>query len=125
MWLISSVLFIYGLKMLSSPATARRGNLLSSLGMLIAVVSGLLAKGIITYEWIIVGVVIGTIIGAVSARLVAMTAMPEMVALFNGSGGGGSLLVGWSTLYHGPLSTFTAVSVLLAILIGGVEVVGP
>ncbi|HKI73320.1 MAG TPA: NAD(P)(+) transhydrogenase (Re/Si-specific) subunit beta [Pseudomonadales bacterium] len=123
-YVVAAILFIYGLKMLGSPATARNGNLLSAVGMLIAVISGLLAKGIITYEWIIVGVVIGTIIGAVSARMVAMTAMPEMVALFNGSGGGGSLLVGWSTLYHGPLTTFNAVAVLLAILIGGVTLTG-
>ena len=123
-YVVAAVLFILGLKMLGSPATARRGNLLSAIGMLIAVVSGLLAKGIITYEWIIIGVVIGTVIGAVSARVVAMTSMPEMVALFNGSGGAASLLVGWSELYHGTPDGFTAVTILLAILIGGVTFTG-
>lgn len=123
-YVVAAILFIVGLKMLGSPATARRGNLLSSGGMLIAVISGLLATGIVTYQWIIVGVVVGAIIGAVAARMVAMTAMPEMVALLNGSGGGASLLVGWSSLYHGPLSTFTAVSVLIAILIGGITLTG-
>ncbi len=123
-YIISAALFVFGLKMLGSPATARRGNLFSSLGMLIAVCAGLSAEGIISYEYIAGGMVIGAIIGALAARLVAMTAMPEMVALFNGSGGAASLLVGWSTLYGGEISTFTAVTVLLAILIGGVTFTG-
>ncbi|XOV88904.1 MAG: NAD(P)(+) transhydrogenase (Re/Si-specific) subunit beta [Pseudomonadota bacterium] len=123
-YVVSAALFIWGLKMLGSPATARRGNLLSSIGMLIAVIAGLTAEGIVAYQWIIVGVVVGTIIGAAAARLVAMTSMPEMVALFNGSGGAASLLVGWSTLYSGETSTFTAVTILLAILIGGVTFTG-
>ena len=123
-YIISAALFVLGLKRLGSPATARRGNLFSSLGMLIAVCAGLSAEGIVSYEYIASGVVIGAIIGALAARLVAMTAMPEMVALFNGSGGAASLLVGWATLYGGEISTFTAVTVLLAILIGGVTFTG-
>lgn len=123
-YVLAAVLFIFGLKMLGSPATARRGNLLSSLGMLIAVVAGLSDQGIVSYEFIIGGMVVGSIIGALAARLVAMTSMPEMVALFNGSGGAASLLVGWATLYGGDISTFTAVTVLLAILIGGVTFTG-
>lgn len=123
-YIVSAILFIFGLKMLGSPATARRGNLLSSLGMLIAIIAGLTAEGIVTYQWIIVGVIIGTIIGALSARLVAMTSMPEMVALFNGSGGGASLLVGWAELYHGEPTTFTSITIILAILIGGVTFTG-
>ncbi|MBT4160799.1 MAG: NAD(P)(+) transhydrogenase (Re/Si-specific) subunit beta [Gammaproteobacteria bacterium] len=123
-YILSAALFIFGLKMLGSPATARRGNLLSSVGMLIAVVAGLTAEGIVSYEYIIGGILIGTIIGALAARLVSMTSMPEMVALFNGSGGAASLLVGWSTLYGGDVSTFTAVTVLIAILIGGVTFTG-
>ncbi len=139
-YILSAGLFIFGLKMLGSPATARRGNLLSSLGMLIAVVAGLTASGIVSYEYIIGGVILGSIIGALAARLVAMTSMPEMVALFNGSGGVASLLVGWATLYRagndtatavlstvGPatgISTFTAFTAVLAILIGGVTFTG-
>jgi NAD(P) transhydrogenase subunit beta len=123
-YILSAGLFIFGLKMLGSPATARKGNLYSSLGMLIAVAAGLTAQGIVTYEYIIGGVLLGSIIGALSARLISMTSMPELVALFNGSGGAASLLVGWSTLYGGPISTFTAVTVLLAILIGGVTLTG-
>ena len=92
-YIISAALFIYGLKMLSHPQSARRGNFLSSLGMLLALIVTLLNRDIIDFRWIILGIVIGTIIGAFAARLVAMTQMPEMVALFNGSGGIASLLV--------------------------------
>ena len=153
-YIVSAILFIYGLKMLGSPATARKGNLLSALGMLIAVVAGLSDQGIVSYQWIIIGLVLGAIIGGAAARLVEMTSMPEMVALFNGSGGAASLLVGWAALYgttaidtsidtstvaglaasvsalaggavaaH-PVSTFTAVTVILTILIGGITVTG-
>ena len=110
--------------MLGSPATARRGNMLSSIGMLIAVVAGLSAEGIVDYKLIAIGMVVGAIIGASAARLVAMTSMPEMVALFNGTGGVASLLVGWGTLYNSDVSTFTAVTIVLAILIGGVTFTG-
>jgi NAD(P) transhydrogenase subunit beta len=123
-YIVSAALFIFGLKMLGSPATARRGNLFSSLGMLIAVVAGLTAEGIVSYEYIAAGMVLGAIIGGLAARLVAMTSMPEMVALFNGSGGAASLLVGWATLYGGGVETFTAVTILLAILIGGLTFTG-
>ena len=123
-YIVSAVLFVFGLKMLGSPATARRGNMLSSIGMLIAVVAGLSAEGIVDYKLIAIGMVVGAIIGASAARLVAMTSMPEMVALFNGSGGVASLLVGWGTLYNSDVSTFTAVTIVLAILIGGVTFTG-
>jgi len=125
-YILASALFIFGLKMLGSPATARRGNLFSSLGMLIAVVAALTDQQIVSFEVIVGGIVLGSIIGALAARLVAMTSMPEMVALFNGSGGASSLLVGWATLYVGSeaIPTFTASTVALAILIGGVTLTG-
>ena len=127
-YIVSAILFIFGLKMLGSPATARKGNGLSAVGMLIAVVAGLSDQGIVSYEFIVIGLIVGALIGSVSARLVEMTSMPEMVALFNGSGGAASLLVGWAALYGGgdaaPVSTFIAVTVILAILIGGVTVTG-
>ena len=123
-YVVSAILFILGLKMLGSPATARRGNLLSSVGMLIAIIAGLTAEGIVSYEYIIGGIIVGSLIGALAARLVAMTSMPEMVALFNGSGGAASLLVGWATLYTGNISTFAVIAALTAILIGGVAFTG-
>ena len=126
-YIVSAALFIFGLKMLGSPATARKGNMLSSIGMLIAVVAGLTAEGIVDFKYIAAGMIIGTIIGAAAARMIAMTSMPEMVALFNGSGGIASLLVGWGTLYAPAgevVSTFTAVTIILAILIGGMTFTG-
>ena len=92
-YIAAAILFILGLKLLGKQATARRGNLLSAVGMLIAIVATLLVSGL-HYQWIIVGLVIGSAIGAVAAQRVQMTAMPEMVALFNGAGGLASLLVG-------------------------------
>ncbi|QQS42649.1 MAG: NAD(P)(+) transhydrogenase (Re/Si-specific) subunit beta [Acidobacteriota bacterium] len=123
-YIASAILFIFGLKQLSSPETARRGNLISSVGMLIAVVVTLLNQGIVDYRWIAVGVVAGSIVGIFAARTVAMTAMPEMVALFNGFGGLASLLVGWAALYDGRTSVFIAVTIFLSILIGGVTFTG-
>lgn len=123
-YIASAILFIFGLKQLSSPETARRGNMISSVGMLIAVVVTLLNQGIVDYRWIAVGVFAGSIVGIFAARTVAMTAMPEMVALFNGFGGLASLLVGWAALYDGTTTAFIAVTIFLSILIGGVTFTG-
>ncbi|MFP6815526.1 MAG: NAD(P)(+) transhydrogenase (Re/Si-specific) subunit beta [Pseudomonadales bacterium] len=143
LWYIgSAALFIYGLKQLGSPATAVRGNLVSSIGMFIAVVATLLSRDILEFQWIAAGIAVGAIIGAFAAQRVAMTGMPEMVALFNGSGGLASLLVGWAALYgSGPavtaqvagvanmsdavtVSTFTVITILLSVLIGGMTFSG-
>ena len=123
-YIVAAALFIYGLKGLGSPATAVRGNLLSAIGMFIAVVVTLFSKGIVEFEWIMVAVLVGALIGAVAAQMVAMTKMPEMVALFNGSGGLASLLVGWAALYNSGNTTFTHITILLSILIGGVTFSG-
>ncbi len=123
-FVVSAALFVLGLKQLGSPATARRGNMLSAVGMLIAVVAGLLHQKIISYEWILMGMLLGAVIGTLAARLVQMTSMPEMVALFNGFGGIASLLVGWATLYDKGLGTFTLITIILAILIGGLTFSG-
>ena len=92
-YLVSSVLFILGLKGLTSPKTARRGNLLGALGMLLAVVATLLDRHIISFELILAGIVIGGLIGAVLALRVPITAIPQLVAAFNGFGGAASALV--------------------------------
>jgi NAD(P) transhydrogenase subunit beta len=123
-YLISALLFIFGLKMLSAPSSARRGNFFSAVGMLIAIVVTLLDRNIVQFQWIAIGMVIGSIIGLVAARRVAMTAMPEMVGLFNGSGGIASLLVGWTALYEPGNVLFTHVTIALSILIGGVTFSG-
>ena len=123
-YIAASVLFIIGLKMLSSPKTARRGNVVSAAGMLIAVVATLMTRGM-SYQWIAVGLAVGTIIGAWAAYAVKMTAMPEMVALFNGFGGLASLLVGFVEYHERPGSPlYTIVAVFFAVLIGGVTFTG-
>ncbi|MBB3166986.1 NAD(P)(+) transhydrogenase (Re/Si-specific) subunit beta [Simiduia aestuariiviva] len=123
-YILSALGFIIGLKMLGSPATARKGNGLSALAMLLAIAVTLLDKEIITFSWIVGAMVLGTVIGVLAARLVAMTSMPEMVALFNGFGGAASLLVGWAALYSGAATTFVAITIVLSILIGGVTLSG-
>lgn len=122
-YVVSAALFIFGLKQLGSPATARRGNMISSTGMLLAIIAALLDQGIVQYQWIIVGIIVGGGIGAVVARMVEMTSMPEMVALFNGFGGMASLLVGWAALSP-DAETFTLVTIVLSILIGGLTFTG-
>lgn len=123
-YIVASVLFIIGLKKMTSPLTAKHGNLLSSLGMLLAIIATLLTKGI-EFKWILVGLAIGTAIGIFIALKVAMTEMPQMVALLNGSGGLASLLVGWSSYHYQPnTSLLTTVSTYLAVLIGGVTLTG-
>ncbi len=124
LYIIAAALFVVGLKMLSSPETARNGNLISALGMLLAIGATFL-EGRLSFTWIIAGIAIGSAIGAVSAYRVKMTAMPEMVALFNGFGGLASLLVGWAEYHmHRDAPTFTMVSIYLAVLIGGVTFTG-
>ena len=92
-YLVAAVLFIFGLKRLSSPATARSGNMLGATGMLVAIVVTLLDQEVLNYIHIAGGMVVGAAIGAVMARSIKMTAMPQMVAVFNGLGGGASALV--------------------------------
>ena len=128
-YLVSSVLFILGIKGLSSPKTARSGNRLASIGMLLAVVATLLDRQILSYTWIIAGIAVGSAIGVVAARTVTMTAMPQMVALFNGSGGGAAALVSSLEYRHliqsaGVLPMDSGVGILLGALIGAVSFSG-
>jgi len=128
-YLLAAVLFILGLKRLSSPATARGGNRLSSVGMLIAIVVTLFDRQIVSYQVIIAGMVVGTAVGLWMARTVKMTAMPQMVALLNGFGGGASLLVGGAEFLRAELvgdvvPMFNGVAIQLAILIGAVTFSG-
>lgn len=128
-YIAASILFVFGLKMLSSPVTARRGNLVSALGMLIAVGVSFTAMAQIRWAWLLAGAGVGAAVGALAARLVKMTAMPEMVGLFNGFGGLASMLVGWAE-YHtawaqgGDIPLFTRIAILLTVLIGGVTFTG-
>jgi H+-translocating NAD(P) transhydrogenase subunit beta len=124
LYIIAAALFVVGLKMLSSPQTARRGNVVSAVGMVLAMVATLL-KGGLSFTWIAMGIVLGSAIGAVWAYRVKMTQMPEMVAIFNGFGGLASMLVGWAEYHmHRDAPTFTIVSIYLTVLIGGVTFTG-
>jgi proton-translocating NAD(P)+ transhydrogenase subunit beta len=123
-YIVASILFIIGIKMLGRPQRARRGNMVSALGMLIAVVTALF-ECCLSFTWVIVGILVGAFIGIIAARSVKMTSMPQMVAVLNGFGGLASLLVGWEN-YHGlPASNlFVTIAIFLAVLIGGVAFSG-
>jgi len=128
-YLVSAVFFIVGLKMLSSPKTARRGNLLGAFGMLLAVVITLTDKNIIDFTYILIGLVVGGGIGALLARTVQMTAMPQMVGLLNGFGGGASTLVAYAEyvrIQEGVAigSMDGLVALVLSLLIGTVTFTG-
>jgi NAD(P) transhydrogenase subunit beta len=129
-YLVAAVLFILGLRDLSSPRTAPRGNTIAAVGMLIAVAATLLVQGVVRFEIILAGVVVGSAIGAVLALRIQMTAMPQMVALLNGFGGAASVLVASGELVtdvveHGQAPTgIVPLAIVLSILIGGVTFTG-
>jgi len=128
-YLVASVFFILGLKRLSSPETARGGNLLGATGMLLAIVATLLYGGL-DWTWIVVGLVIGGGIGAFLARWVEMTAMPQMVAVFNAFGGGASALVAtaeYLKVAHDPVAVVSfdvSLTIALSVLIGTITFSG-
>jgi NAD(P) transhydrogenase subunit beta len=124
-YILATFFFILGLKKLGHPSTARKGNILSSLGMLIAIIASLVSKDILSYKMILIGMAIGSLIGVLAARLIKMTAIPEMVALLNGFGGISSFLVGWGAYATTPkLTLFTASTVSLSVFIGGITLTG-
>ncbi len=124
-YFLASILFILGLKKLGSPDSAKRGNLLSACGMLLAVVATLAHEEIVSIPSICIAMFVGSLIGIYMAQKVAMTAMPEMVALLNGLGGLSSLCVGtafvWSRSIVTPLDSLT---LALSIFIGGITFTG-
>ncbi len=129
LYLVASVLFIVGLKYLSSPKTARRGNQLAALGMLLAVVVTLVDQRIIDYQFIAIGLVAGSVIGWLLAKKVQMTAMPQMVALLNGFGGGASTLVAYAEylrmVEESSISSLDVlISIPLSLLIGTITFTG-
>ena len=125
-YLVSLILFIVGLKMLSSPKSARNGNLLAAVGMLIAIVATLVEESIIEFHYIIVGLILGSLIGWVIAKVVKMTEMPQMVAALNGFGGGASTLVAIAEFVRMTSASTADVSAttVLSILVGAVTFTG-
>ncbi|HEV7752777.1 MAG TPA: NAD(P)(+) transhydrogenase (Re/Si-specific) subunit beta [Baekduia sp.] len=100
LYIVAFSLFIYGLMGLTGPRTAVRGNRIAAVGMTIAVVATLLIPGMGNWGLIVVGAAIGTAVGIPAARRVKMIAMPQMVALFNGVGGGAVALIAWVEFRH-------------------------
>ncbi|MEX0761893.1 MAG: NAD(P)(+) transhydrogenase (Re/Si-specific) subunit beta [Dehalococcoidia bacterium] len=128
-YIVAAALFILGLKRLGSPATARTGNMMSASAMLIAVVVTLLDRGIVDFTWIIAGMIAGALIGAVLARKVQMTAMPQMVAVFNGFGGAGSAIVAAAELIRLndlglDVNPDVSITVMASTIIGAVTLTG-
>jgi NAD(P) transhydrogenase subunit beta len=126
LYIVAFSMFIFGVRQGTHPTTARRGNLIAAAGMLIAVVTTLLLDGIGNWGLIAIGIAIGATVGVVASRRVQMTAMPQMVALYNGVGGGAVALIAWSEFRHDlalggtiPLDTF--VPTLFSMVIGAVS----
>jgi len=127
LYLVSAILFALGLKRLGSPATARQGNVLSSLGMLLAILGALLDRGIVSWGIIVIALLTGGIIGVVLSRSVKMTAMPQLVGAFNGLGGGSSALLAAAELFRLGIARGGAAmesSAAAGILIGAVTLSG-
>jgi NAD(P) transhydrogenase subunit beta len=127
-YLIATAFFVRGVKLLNSPGTARKGNQFAAIGMLIGVLVTLFDQHIVEFDLIIAGVVIGSLIGVVLAKKVQMTAMPELVAVFNGFGGAASALVAWGELARTTdvlsFDSTGLVSIGLSVFIGALTFTG-
>ncbi len=126
-YLVSAILFVLGLKRLQSPATARKGNAIAATAMLIAIVTTMVNNEILSWTEILVGLIVGSLFGGVASYAVKMTAMPQMVGLFNGFGGGASALVAiaeFVTLKGQVGAGTNGTSIMVTVLIGGVTFAG-
>ena len=126
-YVVGAICFILGIKMLSHPRTARKGNGIASLGMLIAIVATLTAGEVLDFKMIGIAVLIGSVIGGFIAQKIEMTQMPQMVAIFNGLGGGASALVAsaeFFSQYNQSPSNFLLVTIILSVFIGTLTLTG-
>jgi NAD(P) transhydrogenase subunit beta len=123
-YVISAALFIYGLKLLGHPSTARKGNRLSAIAMLIAIIVTLLDQHIVSYSWIIISVLAGSAVGIYVSKKVEMTGMPELVSLFNGVGGLASAAVAIAAMVGSDLTSGLATISVIALIIGAVTFSG-
>ena len=127
LYLISASMFILGIKRLASPATARNGNRLSSIAMLIAIVVTVLKYTDTNFQWIILGLIIGSFIGVILSKYVQMTDMPQLVAVFNAFGGAASAIVAmYEVVFQSSVdqTTFVLASVAFATIVGSVTFTG-
>ena len=122
-YIVAFSLFIIGLRMLNHPSSARRGNIVAAAGMAVAVGATLLDESVGDYGLIALGIVLGTAVGVPAARSVKMTAMPQMVALFNGVGGGAVALIAWAEFRDsgGDLPTDVIIPLVFAAIVGSVS----
>ncbi len=128
-YIVAAILFVLGLKRLSSPATARNGNRLSALAMLFAVLVTLIDRNIVTWEWIIGGSIVGSVIGGYSARKIQITSMPQLVAIFNGFGGAASALVAAAKLIQlidvpDAIAEDVSITIMASVIVGSVTLTG-
>jgi len=121
-YIISSILFITGIKMLGKEDTAVKGNFLSAFAMFIAV--GITVIGVVDPFVLLIGIALGAIIGSSIALKVKMTSIPEMVALFNGFGGLATFLIAWSEFNSIPDNLFQHILIVVTVFIGGVTFTG-
>ena len=127
-YVFAAILFILGIKKLSSPKTARKGNTIASIGMLIAIITTVVSFELLDFKLIVIGMIIGSIIGATFAIRVEMTQMPQMVAIFNGFGGGASALVSSAEYFNkfGTVdqTTFLTATITLSVFVGTLTLTG-
>lgn len=123
-YVIAAALFIFGLKLLGNPATARKGNMLSGLAMLVAIIVTLMDQNIVSYGWIMVSILAGSAVGVYVSKKVEMTGMPELVSLFNGVGGLASAAVAFAAMVASELSSGIASISVIALIIGSVTFSG-
>ena len=126
LYVVSSILFIIGIKRLSHPKTARNGNFIASLGMLIAIITTLVSSSTVNLELVAIGIIIGSVIGAFFAIRVEMTQMPQMVAIFNGFGGIASALIAAAEFLNPsePLLSFSIATISLSVFVGTLTFTG-
>ena len=126
LYVVSSILFIIGIKRLSHPKTARSGNFIASLGMLIAIITTLVSSSTVNLELVAIGIIIGSVIGAFFAMRVEMTQMPQMVAIFNGFGGIASALIAAAEFLNPsePLLSFSIATISLSVFVGTLTFTG-
>src|ERR1700743_1307199 len=121
LYIVSFSLFILGLKQGTHPTTAKRGNMIAAVGMAVAVVTTLLLDGMGNWGYIAIGLASGSSFGAYASIKVKMTVMPQMVALYNGVGGGAVALIAWSEIRHGiHLGGAMPLEELIPTLLGGI-----
>jgi proton-translocating NAD(P)+ transhydrogenase subunit beta len=124
LYLVTIACFVVSLKFLSSPRHARKGNWVGGAGMLVAIATTLLLEGLENWALMVTGLAVGSVVGVVGARNVRMTAMPQMVAIFNGVGGGAAALVALSEWHVGGPAWDETTSIVLSALIGSISFAG-